>query len=243
VVTDGCDFEQAGRFDVTGYAHHPYSIIAPPDEPRRHPDEMTLADRDRLTRVLDAAAGAGRIPPEMPLWYTEYGYQTLPPDPIRGVQLTDQATWLVRSERMTFDDDRVQAHTQFLMLDDVPRTREPRGSRAYWGTYQTGLRFSDGRRKPAYDAYRLGFDAPPRVAPGERLRLWGFLRAAPNGDAQTVQLELKAAGSDDFRPVGEPVEVFDPRGYFEVEPAEQRSGTWRFSWRGLRSNAVGVYVG
>jgi hypothetical protein len=240
---EGCDFGSAGRMDVSGFAHHPYSIVAPPDEPHPNPDDMTLADRDRLTRLLDAAAGAGRIPPELPLWYTEYGYQTLPPDPVRGVTLADHAAWLVKAERMTFDDDRVQAHTQFLMLDDVPRTREPRGSRAYWGTYQSGLRFSDGRRKPAYDAYRLGLDAPPRVPPGRRLRLWGFVRAAPNGDPTSVQLEVKAPGSDAFVPAGPPVQVFDPRGYFEVEPERQQTGTWRLAWRGMRSNAVGVYVG
>jgi hypothetical protein len=39
------------------------------------------------------------------------------------------------------------------------------------------------------------------------------------------------------------VNVFDGRGYFEIEPPQRRSGTYRFSWRGMRSNAVGVYVG
>ncbi len=240
---DGCDFDAAGRMEVSGFAHHPYSVVSPPDEPDPNPDDMTLADRDRLVRLLDAAASHGRLPTALPVWYTEYGYQTLPPDPIRGIALADQASWLVKAERMTFNDDRVFAHTQFLMLDDVPRRNRPRSSRYYWSTYQSGLRFADGRRKPAYDAYRLGLDAPPRVPAGQRLRLWGFLRAAPNGQPQRVQLELKASGSDAFVPVGPPVDVFDPHGYFEVEPPEQRTGTYRFSWRGLRSNAVGVYVG
>jgi hypothetical protein len=129
------------------------------------------------------------------------------------------------------------------MLDDVPRRNKPRSSRSYWSTYQSGLRFADGRRKPAYDAYRLGLDVPPRVAAGQALRLWGFVRAAPNGEPSRVQLEVKAAGSDEFVPAGPPVNVFDGRGYFEIEPPQRRSGTYRFSWRGMRSNAVGVYVG
>jgi hypothetical protein len=239
---EGCDFDRAGRLEVTGFAHHPYSVMDPPDQRHPHPDDMTLADRDRLAAVLDAAAGHGRLPPGLPFWYTEYGYQTRPPDPRRGVTLAEQAAWLVRAERLTFLDRRVAAHTQFLMLDDVPRMDAPAGSARRWGTYQSGLRFADGRRKPAYDAYRLGLDAPARVPRGQRLRLWGFVRAAPNGVAQEVRLEHRAPGGGAWRPVGAAVAVHDPRGYFEAEPAEQRSGHWRYRWRGFSSNAVGVYV-
>ena len=238
----GCDFDLAGRFEVTGYAHHPYSVVAPPETGRPNPDEITLADRDRLVAILDAAAGLGRLPPELPLWWTEYGYQTLPPDPVRGVTLDDQAAWLVRAEHMAYLDPRAGAMSQFLMRDDVPRTRLGRSNPRYWSTYQSGLRFADGRRKPAYDSYQLGLDAPARVPPGAPLRLWGFLRAAPNGEPQRVQLELQAPGTDAFVPVGDPVEVPQERGYFEAEPAA-RTGSWRFTWRGRASNAVGVYVG
>ncbi|HEX2084790.1 MAG TPA: hypothetical protein VHF89_03840 [Solirubrobacteraceae bacterium] len=238
----GCDYGESGRLEVTGFAHHPYSITSPPDVPHPHPDDITLADRDRLTRILDAAAGLGRIPPSLPLWYTEYGYQTLPPDPIRGVDPAEHAAWLVKAERMTFLDERVAAHTQFQLLDDPPRRNFRRTDRRYWGTYQSGLKYVDGRRKPAYDAYRLGLDAPSRVAPGQPLRLWGFVRAAPNGESQTVQLEVREPGSSVFVPAGDPVPVLHDRGYFEVE-RPPRAGEWRFAWRGMASNAVAVTVG
>jgi hypothetical protein len=238
----GCGFGgSSGRLEVSGYAHHPYPIVSPPDEPAPHFDDIKLADRDKLTRILDAAAGHGRVPPELPVWYTEFGYQT-PPDPVRGIPLATHAAWLARAERLTFFDPRVAAMTQFQMRDDPPRAYLRRDDPSYWGTYQAGLRFADGRVKPAYDAYRLALDAPPRVAPGERLRLWGFVRAGRNGESQRVQLELKAPGSDAFAPVGAPVEVHDPRGYFEVEAPVQSTGSWRYSWRGMRSNAVGVFV-
>ena len=238
----GCDFDDAGRFEVSGFAHHPYSITWAPDRPHPHPDDITLADRDRLTRILDAAGGLSRIPPELPLWYTEYGYQTLPPDPIRGIAPATHAAWLVRAEHLTFLDERVAALTQFQLLDDPPRRNFRRSDRRYWGTYQSGLKYVDGTRKPAYDAYRLGLDAPPRVAPGQPLRVWGFLRAAPNGESQSVQLEVREPGSPAFVPVGDPVPVLTSRGYFEVErPA--RTGDWRFTWGGLASNAVAVTVG
>ena len=239
----GCDdFETNGRFEVSGYAHHPYSITSPPGVPHPNEDDITLADRDRLTRILDAAAGMSRIPPALPLWYTEYGYQTLPPDPIRGVEPADHARWLVQAERLTFLDERVAAHTQFQLLDDPPRPQFKRTDRRYWGTYQSGLKYADGRRKPAYDAYRLGLDAPAQVAPGLPLRLWGFARAAPNGQSHSVQLELREPSSGAWLPVGDPIRVLHARGYFEVSvPA--RTGDWRFTWNGMASNAVAVYVG
>ena len=237
----GCDFDSAdGRFDVTGYAHHPYPIVSPPDEPSINADDIKLADASRLTAILDAAAGRGRIPPELPVWYTEFGYQTAP-DPVRGIPLGDHAKWLAQAERMTWLDDRVVAHTQFQMKDDPPRPKFGRNDPRYWGTYQAGLRFRDGTAKPAYNAYRLPLDAPARVPAGEQLRLWGLVRAAPNGDSTQVQLEHQAPGSNRFVPVGEPVFVYDPRGYFETE-APRLTGTWRYIWRGHASNAVGVYV-
>jgi hypothetical protein len=237
----GCDFDGAGRFDITGYAHHPYPVVQPPDEPSVNPDDIRLADATRLTRILDAAAGRGRIPPETPVWYTEFGYQT-PPDPVRGIPLADHAAWLAASERMAWFDDRVVAMTQFQLRDDPPRAKFRSSDPRYWGTYQAGLRFADGRAKPAYDAYRLPFAAPTRVGPAQPLRVWGFVRAARNGDTTSVQLELRRPGSDRFEAVGDAVQVYDPRGYFETEPPAE-TGTWRFTWRGHSSNAVGVYVG
>ncbi len=238
---EGCDFIRRGPLEVSGFAHHPYSIVAPPDQPHVNAQDMTLADRGRLIRVLDAAARHGRLPRDLPLWSTEYGYQTMPPDPLRGVLLEDHADWLVRAERLTWADPRVAAHAQFLMLDDVPRRDAPRHSTRYWGTYQSGLRFADGRRKPAYAAYALPFDGPARVARGAPMWLWGLVRAAPDGEPQEVQLELRAPGAATFVPVGAPILVTDPRGYFAVWPAP-RSGTWRYRWRGLHSHAVDVFV-
>ena len=237
-----CRFDDGGgRLEVAGYAHHPYPIVSPPDEGAAHVDDIKLADTVRLTQILDAAAGQGRVPPELPLWYTEFGYQT-PPDPVRGIPLDTHAAWLARAEHLTFLEPRVVAMTQFQMRDDPPRTFLRRSHPSYWGTYQAGLRFADGRAKPAYDAYRLALDAPVRVARGQRVRLWGFVRAGRNGDAQRVQLEFRAPGTDRFVAAGAPVDVHDARGYFEADAPVQATGFWRYAWRGMRSNAVGVFV-
>jgi hypothetical protein len=226
-----CDFVQKGGFAITGYAHHPYSVTSPPDRPDPHVDNIKLADRDRLYRILDGAAAAHRIPPNVHVWFTEYGYQTLPPDPLRGVPLAEQAEWLSQAERITWADPRVAALTQFLMRDDLPRMRYPPDSIKRWGTYQTGLEWANGAHKPAYDAYRLPFVAPAEVPAGKQALLWGQVRAAPNGVPQTINLQFAPGASDQFRTVGGPIAVKDPYGYFQVSVVPGATGRWRFVWR------------
>lgn len=223
----GCaGFASRWPLAVAGYAHHPYSVAAPPERPDPHPGDVRLADRDRLVRLLDAAARAGRLAPRLPIWWTEFGWQTYPPDPIRGVTPSEQSAWLARAERMTRSDPRVVALTQFLLRDDAPRRALPRRSRAYWGTYQSGLRWEDGTAKPAYRAYRLPFTGPARVSAGGTARLWGLVR--PAFGPSTVQLQFAAPG-EPFADVGEPLEV-EGRRPFTVEVTPGRSGRWRFAW-------------
>jgi hypothetical protein len=228
----GCDFSRRGPFAVSGYAHHPYSIVYPPDVGSLNPDDITFADRARLTTLLDAAADAGRLPRDLPLWFTEYGWQTDPPDPIRGVALADQARWIGQAERAAYDDSRVAALTQFLLRDDVPRLDATPGSSRYWGTYQSGLEFADGRRKPAYDAYRLPFTAPSAASEGAPLTVWGRVRPARPGAQVDVQIEFAGPGGA-WAPVGPPVVVSGPGGVFEQTLTATRSGAYRFRW--LRS--------
>jgi hypothetical protein len=229
----GCDFARRGPLAVSGYAHHPYSIIYAPDVGSSQSDEITFADGFRLTALLDAAATAGRLPRDLPLWWTEYGWQTDPPDPMRGVTLGEQARWLGQAEQLAWQNPRVAALTQFLLRDDLPRRDAAPGSRRYWGTYQSGLEFADGRRKPAYDAYRLPLTAPAAVSAGAPVALWGRVRAARPGDEVDVQVEFASAGT--WEPAGAPVRVTDPGGVFEQTLTASRSGSYRFRW--LRSGS------
>jgi hypothetical protein len=232
-----CDFASRSGFAITGYAHHPYSVTSPPDRQDPDADNFKLADRARLYRILDAAAAAHRIPPNVKVWFTEYGYQTLPPDPLRGVTLADQSEWLSEAEKITWADPRVAALTQFLMRDDLPRMRYPPNSIKRWGTYQTGLEWANGSHKPAYDAYRLPFVAPGEVPAGRPAVLWGQVRAAPNGVPQAINLQFAPGSTDQFRTVGGPIQVKDPYGYFQVSVVPNATGRWRFVWRASSSSA------
>ncbi len=221
-----CDFDTQGPLQTTGYAHHPYPVVSPPSEPSANKGYLKLADSARLKAVLDGAAAAGRIPKDLPLWYTEFGYQTAPPDPFRGVTLDQQAAWLAEAEQMTFADPRVAGLTQFLLRDDEPRTMFPDSDARHWATYQTGIQFADGRPKPAQATYRLPLRAVPQ--PDGSVALWGMVR--PGGAQERIRIEFRPAGGSEWRSLGERT-VNQPRGYWtDTVPPGTGPGLYRFEW-------------
>ncbi|HEX6391391.1 MAG TPA: hypothetical protein VFZ89_18145 [Solirubrobacteraceae bacterium] len=224
----GCsDYRRHGALAVTGYAHHPYSITSAPDVGDPNPNDIRLADAARLGTLLDAAAALHRIPAGLPYWWTEYGWQTNPPDPIRGVSFADQARWIAQAEQMTRADPRAVALTQFLLRDDVPRDEPGATLERRWGTYQTGLEDAAGNAKPAYDAYRLPLVATPN---GASITLWGLVR--PTDGQGSVQVQFAPNGSDAYQPVGGPVAVDRASRAFTVDVTPERSGSYRFAWTG-----------
>ena len=56
----------------------------PPSRKGDPATEITLASAGRLERLLDAAAEEGRLPEDLPVHYTEYGFQSDPPDGLLG---------------------------------------------------------------------------------------------------------------------------------------------------------------
>ena len=228
----GCDFRQRGRLVATAFAHHPYSVVAPPSQPDPNPQDITLADRDRLTRIIDAAAAKRRVSAGLPLWYTEVGWQTNPPDTTsRGIPLDRQAAYIAQAQRLAWSDPRVAGITQFLLRDDQPWTQYRKGSRAYWRTYQTGIEFADGTPKPSYDAYRLPFVGPDATRQGGTATLWGMIRPDGRTAQPMVQVQFAPEGSTTFSNVGGPINVTDPHGYFTVDVKPTQSGMWRFTWQ------------
>jgi hypothetical protein len=223
------DYQRKGPLDVTGVAHHPYPVLSPPEQRSSDDGYIRLADSRRLYRLLDAAARHGRVPEErLPIWYTEFGYQTRPPDPYRGISLRKQAEWNVRAEYVAFKQPRVLSMAQFLLRDTPPRRQYRPSERLYWSTYQTGLRFDDGRKKPAYDAYRLP------LLRLDRHRFWGIVRPAPYDSRPTVRIEHRRSGGGGWQPVAER-EVTNPRGYFTVRLQFPRRGDYRAVWRDVAS--------
>ena len=102
------------------------------------------------------------------LYLDEFGYQTNPPDKLAGISLTQQDQWLQRAAYQAWRNPRVKLFSQYLWRD------EPRSLNNTYGGWQSGLRFTDGRAKPALkhfiDAVRARHHARPAVGPGPPAR-------------------------------------------------------------------------
>ena len=217
-------------FDATGWAHHPYEFEAPP---RRHDpvhDDVVLADLPRLTRTLDAVLNRyGRLRP-LPVYLTEYGYQTNPPDPTVGVSWSRQAAYLAEGEYLAFRNPRVAAMTQFLLVDDGPLRQFPADDPRYWGAFQTGLVTYDGRRKTSYEAYKRPiYVGPRRARKGGRFRVFGRLRTAGGGEPLTVGVQFRRRGSRRFETI-QTATTDNARGFVLVSVPARRSGAFRLAW-------------
>ena len=88
-----------------------------------------LADLGRLEQALDRSVAAYGVTRRLPIYLTEYGYETNPPNPFRGVAPATQAAYLDEAEYLAWRDPRVRTLSQFLLRDSRPRPRLPAGQR------------------------------------------------------------------------------------------------------------------
>jgi hypothetical protein len=169
------DCTSPGTLAVTGVAHHPYTRSAgnaPSD--KGGSSDMTLASLSRLSLWVDRGARAGRWPKSLPVYATEFGFQTNPPDRTAGVSLSAQAQYLNQADYMAWTDSRLRSTAQYELFDERDT-----------GAFQTGLRFDDGRAKPGLDAYRLPVWSFKRSG---YLYVWGMVRPA-RGGTQSATVE------------------------------------------------------
>ena len=129
------------KFDA--YAHHPY-----PASPSETPSSggckncpwITMATIRKLLILVKRDFGP------KPIWLTEYGYQTNPPDTFLGVPLKRQATMLSLAAMRAWRLPRVTMFFQYLYRDEPEL-----------GRFQSGLVFADDRPKPSLQAFKLPF--------------------------------------------------------------------------------------
>ncbi len=134
------------RLPATGLAHHPYTPAAA-CSPRCKggPQDATIASLGRLNPVLDAAARYGRIPQaaRARIYFTEFGFQSNPPNRGGVISTAQQARYLNWSEAIAYANPRVRSFANYELQDPGAEV------------FNTGLLFLSGREKPAYAAWRV----------------------------------------------------------------------------------------
>jgi hypothetical protein len=197
------------RLDVTGLAHHPYTRAASRDPLASvGSSDITVSTLSRLQLAADRAAHAGVIPGGVPLYLTELGFQTDPPDKLAGTSLSLQAKWLNYSEFEAYRQPRVAGIAQYELRD------EPN-----LAGFQTGLQFNDGSPKPALAAYRVPIWV---TRSGSRVRVWGHVRPAGAGASALAQYRV---GTEWRTAATMPT---DDRGY--VDGLLPNHSVWRLVW-------------
>ena len=130
--------KNAGLRTFDAWAHHPYYSF-PREKPTtrlRDPHGVGFGDLDRLTSVVTQLYGP------RPLWITEYGYQTNPPDKFYGVSWKAQAAYLRQAYAIARANPRIALMTWFLLRDSAALSE-----------WQSGLMTIDGRKKPAFATF------------------------------------------------------------------------------------------
>jgi hypothetical protein len=137
--------KRMGLRDFDAWAHHPY-YGGPWETPATRnvgSRAVGLGDIGNLISVVTSLYGS------KPLWITEYGYQTKPPDDIFGVSWKKQADYLRQAFEIARSNPRIDLFTWF-MLKDSPSPE----------SWQSGLITTDGRKKPAFAVFAsLGADS------------------------------------------------------------------------------------
>jgi hypothetical protein len=166
-----------------GIAYHPHSTRHAPSQPYAHPDNADLGSLGKIERLLDELQRRHRIvgaTTPLNLWLDEYGYQTNPPDKLRGVSPGAQDRYLQQAAYIAWHDPRVVVLSQYLWQDEPAL-----GGRSYTG-WQSGLHFADGASKPAL----AHFDDPIWVDFHDKVA-WGQVRP---GTGHTVTIQRRLAG-------------------------------------------------
>ncbi len=219
-------------FGSSGFAYHPYSFNIAPNVPYPLHNWITMQNLGSLERLLNGAFAAyGRLPSGgVPLYLTEFGYESKPPNPFVKNSTTQQATWLNQVEYMAWKLPYVKLLSQFELIDSRPRTRDRPGTRGYWATFQTGLEFAGGRPKPALSAYRLPIWLPA-ARHGQAVTVWGQLRPASHAGTQVGLIEYLPRGSNTWQAgTGDRVYTNNSEGFFLAHVPIPSAGLVRLVW-------------
>lgn len=179
----GC--QRFRRLPGTGVAHHPYTLAGGPRVRSPHRDDASISELGRLTKAVDKLTRKRRFASrrKQPIWSTEFGFQTDPPDPYQS-PIRRVPAYMGEAEWIAYKNRRVVGWSQYPFADDrIPDQGENR-----FGGFQSGLKFENGRRKAGvYDAFRFPFHVRRRS--GSKVEIFGAAR--PGGKGAIVRIESR----------------------------------------------------
>ncbi|HWO16232.1 MAG TPA: hypothetical protein VNM89_05920 [Solirubrobacterales bacterium] len=202
-------------FDI--FAVNPYTTGGPTHQ-GPHPDDVSLGDLPELQRLLRAADRAGRIrgqPGPTPLWITEFGWDTRPPDP-GGLPLRIAARWTAEAMFRAWRAG-VSAFIWYG-LRDQERHNLPFNQTVDSGFFTRGATLAEDKPKRALlEAFRF-----PVVALNRRrgLLVWG---KTPSGGPGRVRIQLRTGRH--WRPLA--MARADRGGIFRKKLRNRRRGKVR----------------
>ncbi len=168
----------ASHAKLDAYAHNPYptrpSVESPLGGACSTCDVISMANLSRLLKEVRRDLG------RKPVWLTEYGYQTNPPDRVLGVSPQLQAVYVGQSGLRAYEAPGVTMLIQFLVRDEPDLAR-----------FQSGLFTVRGVAKPAYHAFRFPLAQVTRR--GSRTVLWGQVR--PGKGLRTYRLQMRSGSA------------------------------------------------
>jgi hypothetical protein len=232
-----------GLFDASGVSVHPYSRWYPPNVEKYFTCVKgglcaSLAQVGNLITAIGKVQRAYGSSRKLPVYSTEYGYQTSPPklsyDPTsmaHNVSTATAAVYLNQAEYMSYKNPQIASYDQYLLFDPEAPTKAND-----YGSYASGIETWNGTLKPTYNAFRLPVYLPKTtVSSGGSLEVWGDARPAPfasldtGGAAQTVAIEFEPRGSSTFTTLVT-VPVTNREGYFDVRETFPSTGTVRLAY-------------
>ena len=167
---------RAAHARLDAYAQHPYSV-----DRRETPFQTTcsLCGYFTMARIATIRADVTQYFGAKPLWLTEYGYQTNPPDRLLGVSYALQAKYIGEAALNVWEQHGVTMLIQFLVRDEPSI-----------GGWQSGLFTARGARKPAFYAFALPL--AERARHSSQVVLWGQVR--PGSGRRAYALQRAVAG-------------------------------------------------
>ena len=161
-------------FKSSGFSDHPYPLGADGSTPPttthyRNPNFAGFSQLPNMIRALDQAQRAYHSGKRFPLWNTEYGYITNPPNKSEHfASLATQALYDNWAEYLSWKNPRIASAMQYLLYDPNPSVGTPE-----CGGFASGLVFfpsapttggcasyAPGAPKPGLSAYRMPIYLP-----------------------------------------------------------------------------------